>query len=77
MRPQTDGIDLRSYIASVNKIKQNHQVFLKENPTSILHCNNPNILLLWKASAKQKDDSVLVRVGEFEEINAWKGEQGG
>jgi starch synthase (maltosyl-transferring) len=57
---QTDGIDLCSYVASVNRIKKNHQVFLQESVTSILHCHNPSILLLWKASAKHKEEALLI-----------------
>jgi starch synthase (maltosyl-transferring) len=55
-----NGIDLRSYIARVNAIKKNHPVFQEESPTSIMHCHNPNILLLWKASAKKRDEALLI-----------------
>lgn len=56
----TDGVDLRTYIASVNAIKKNHPVFREECPTNILPCNNPNILLMWKASTKRKDEALLI-----------------
>ncbi len=56
----TDGVDLRTYIASVNTIKKNHPVFREECPTNILPCNNPNILLMWKASTKRKDEALLI-----------------
>ena len=55
-----DGIDLRSYIARVNAIKKAHAVFREECPTSILPCHNPNILFMWKASARQKDEALLI-----------------
>jgi len=55
-----DGIDLSGYIAKVNEIKRTHAVFRAENPTSILHCNNPNILLMWKAATGHKRDEALL-----------------
>ncbi|HWW00830.1 MAG TPA: alpha-amylase family glycosyl hydrolase [Candidatus Acidoferrum sp.] len=54
------GIDLTSYIANVNAIKKNHPVFQEECPTNILPCNNPNVLLIWKASAKHRDEALLI-----------------
>lgn len=57
---EQNGVDLSPYIASVNAIKKSHPVFLEESPTSILSCPNPNILLLWKASTKHKDEALLI-----------------
>ncbi len=57
---QMNGTDLCSYITKVNAIKRGHRVFLEESPTSILPCQNPNVLLLWKASAKHKDEALLI-----------------
>jgi starch synthase (maltosyl-transferring) len=57
---QPNGADLCSYVTKVNAIKQGHRVFLEESPTSIFPCNNPNILLMWKASAKNKDEALLI-----------------
>ena len=54
------GIDLTSYSAKVNAIKKSHSVFQEECPTNILPCNNPNVLLMWKASAKHRDESLLI-----------------
>lgn len=56
----TDGVDLRPYIAKVNAIKKGYAVFQEESPTSILPCSNPNILFMWKASAKHKDEALLI-----------------
>ena len=56
----TDGPDLRAYITKVNAIKKSYPVFCAESPTSILQCNNPNILVLWKASIKEKDEALLI-----------------
>ncbi len=54
------NIDLTSYIAKVNAIKKGHFVFQEESPTTIFPHQNPNILLMWKASAKQKDEALLI-----------------
>jgi starch synthase (maltosyl-transferring) len=54
------GIHLTSYITKVNAIKKNHPVFQEECPTNILPCNNPNVLLMWKASAKHRDEALLI-----------------
>jgi starch synthase (maltosyl-transferring) len=35
-------------------------VFREDSPTSIFPCQNPNILLMWKASAKHKDEALLI-----------------
>lgn len=54
------GIDLSSYIAKVNAIKKSHAIFQEESLTNILPCNNPNVLLLWKASTKHRDEALLI-----------------
>jgi starch synthase (maltosyl-transferring) len=54
------GIDLTSYIAKVNAIKKTYPVFHEESPTNILPCNNPNVLLMWKASARHRDEALLI-----------------
>jgi starch synthase (maltosyl-transferring) len=55
-----NGTDLSPFIARVNAIKKNHDVFREESPTTILPFHNPNILLLWKASAKKKGEALLI-----------------
>ena len=52
--------DLSPYITKVNAIQKRHAVFQEESPTNILPCHNPNILLMWKASAKHKDEALLI-----------------
>ncbi len=54
------GIDLTSFITGVNKIKSEHAVFQEEAPTEILHCDNPNILFMWKASTYSQEESLLI-----------------
>jgi starch synthase (maltosyl-transferring) len=54
------GMDLGSFIAKVNGIKKSHPVFCEESPTNILPCQNPNVLLMWKASAKHRDEALLI-----------------
>ncbi|PYJ02162.1 MAG: alpha-amylase [Verrucomicrobia bacterium] len=57
---QPNNLDLSGYIGRVNAIKRAHAVFREESPTSILPCQNPNILLMWKASARHKDEALLI-----------------
>ena len=52
--------DLTSYIAKVNAIKKGHFVFHEESPTNMFPYQNPNILLMWKASAKHRDEALLI-----------------
>ncbi len=54
------GIDLTSFIASVNKAKSGHPVFQEEAPTTVLHYDNPGILLMWKASGYTNEESLLI-----------------
>jgi starch synthase (maltosyl-transferring) len=53
-------VDLSSYISKVNAVKKACAVFHEESLTSILPYQNPNILLMWKASAKNKDEALLI-----------------
>ena len=57
---QVNGVDLTPFITKVNGVKQRFPVFREESPVNILPCNNPNILLMWKASAQHKDESLLI-----------------
>jgi len=57
---RVNGIDLCPYITKVNEIKKAYPVFREESPTSLLPCNNPNVLFLWKASASHKDEALLI-----------------
>jgi len=57
---QINGIDLSSFIGQVNAIKMAHAVFREESPASILPCNNPKVLFLWKASTTHKDEALLI-----------------
>ncbi|MGH7870259.1 MAG: alpha-amylase family glycosyl hydrolase, partial [Candidatus Dormibacteraceae bacterium] len=56
---QTD-IDLTGYIAKVNAIKRAHPIFREEGPTNILHCHNPKVLLMWKASTRHRHEALLI-----------------
>jgi starch synthase (maltosyl-transferring) len=52
--------DLCAFIAAVNKIKRTVPVFQQESPTTILPYQNPNILLLWKAAARDRSEALLI-----------------
>ncbi len=54
------GIDLTSFIARVNRIKTEHIIFQEDAPTEMLHHENPNVLLMWKASTHTREESLAI-----------------
>ncbi|MGE5238079.1 MAG: alpha-amylase family glycosyl hydrolase [Chloroflexota bacterium] len=54
------GIDLTSFIRKANQLKTAHAVFQEESPTEFLHCNNPQVLLMWKASVSTSEEALLI-----------------
>lgn len=54
------GIDLTDFIKKTNEIKSEYKVFQEEAPTEILHCNNSNILVMWKASITTNEEALLI-----------------
>ncbi|MCP5159646.1 MAG: alpha-amylase [Gammaproteobacteria bacterium] len=54
------NIDLCEFIAKVNAIKQQYLIFQEECPTTILPYQNPNILLMWKASARSQEEALII-----------------
>lgn len=54
------NIDLTEFITKVNQIKSNYKIFQQEAPTRILHCDNPNILVMWKGSLKTNDEALII-----------------
>ena len=44
-------IDLTSYIAQVNKVKDRFAILKEEAPTQMIASRNPNILILWRGPA--------------------------
>jgi len=57
---QVNGTDLRPFITKVNEIKRRYPVFLDESLVNVFPCNNPNVLLMWKASTKHKGEALLI-----------------
>jgi starch synthase (maltosyl-transferring) len=53
-------IDLTDYIAQVNNIKASYAIFQEEAPTEILSHANPNVLFLWKASVRTREEALLI-----------------
>jgi starch synthase (maltosyl-transferring) len=53
-------IDLREFITQVNRVKRRYKIFQEDCPTSVLHHENANILLLWKASAETPEEALIV-----------------
>lgn len=54
------NIDLCEFITSVNSIKRQYAIFGEECPTSILPYQNPNILLMWKASTHTQEEALII-----------------
>lgn len=62
-RPQDweeTGIDITPFIERVNGIKRKYRIFQEDAPTQMLPCNNPNILVMWKASTTTREESLLI-----------------
>lgn len=53
-------IDITSFIKNVNNIKGKYNVFQDEHPTEILHNDNHNIMVMWKASTLTDEESLLI-----------------
>ncbi|PIE82914.1 MAG: alpha-amylase [Candidatus Contendobacter odensis] len=54
------NIDLREFITAVNTVKRQYVIFQEECPTTLLPYQNPNILLMWKASAKTQEEALII-----------------
>jgi starch synthase (maltosyl-transferring) len=62
-RPQDweeTGIDLRSFIREVNRMKLGHEILQKEAPMEILQHGNPDVLVLWKGSVHAREEALLI-----------------
>jgi starch synthase (maltosyl-transferring) len=57
---ENPSMDLRPFITKVNAIKKAYHVFHEESLTNLLQCNNPNVLLMWKAASKHTDEALLI-----------------
>lgn len=54
------NVDLCDFIARVNAIKRQYNIFQEECPTSVLPYQNPNILVMWKASTKTHEEALII-----------------
>jgi starch synthase (maltosyl-transferring) len=54
------GIDLTAFIKDVNRTKENYTIFQEEAPTEFLSGDNPNILVMWKASINTQEESLII-----------------
>ena len=52
--------DITDFIRKVNKIKAENSIFQEESPLEILSTDNPNLLILWKASAVTKEEALII-----------------
>ena len=53
-------VDLCKFIATVNQVKKGYHIFREECPTAFLSCNNPNVLVMWKASTQGRDEALMI-----------------
>jgi starch synthase (maltosyl-transferring) len=54
------GIDLTPFISAVNRLKAEHAIFREDPPMELLHNGNPNVLLIWKASALTREECLVI-----------------
>ncbi|MEE9122552.1 MAG: alpha-amylase family glycosyl hydrolase [Syntrophobacteria bacterium] len=54
------GINLTHYIEKVNRLKERYGIFREEAPTEVLTNSNSNVLVVWKASMKTREESLLI-----------------
>ncbi len=54
------GVDLSDFIRKVNDLKAAHEVFRGDHPTTILHTDNPNVLLMWKGSSRTREETLVI-----------------
>ncbi len=52
--------DLCEFITHVNALKQQYAIFREECPTTVLPYQNPNILLMWKASTRTQEEALII-----------------
>jgi starch synthase (maltosyl-transferring) len=53
-------VDISAFVSNANAAKRGHRVLHEESCTSILPCPNPNVLLMWKGSIRNKDEALLI-----------------
>lgn len=57
---ESTDIDLTGFVKEVNRIKMEHAVFRQESITEMLPYGNPQVLLMWKATARGTQEALLV-----------------
>jgi starch synthase (maltosyl-transferring) len=57
---ECNGTDVSPFVAKVNAMKKAHAVFQEDGPMAILPCANPHVLLLWKGSARKREEALLI-----------------
>jgi starch synthase (maltosyl-transferring) len=54
------GIDLREFVARVNRLKAAHAVLQEEAPIHMLNHLNPGIVLIWKGSVRSREECLMI-----------------
>lgn len=57
---ESTDVDLQDFIRRVNRLKTGHAIFNEECPTTILRCDNPAVLLMWKASTQSPEEALVI-----------------
>ena len=57
---ETPNVDLRDFIARLNDLKVNYQVFREECPTQAIELDNHNLLGLWKGSTQSREEALII-----------------
>ena len=57
---ENTGVDLTAFIKKLNQTKTENPVFQEDAPTEILPTQNPNILFMWKGSAKAGQEALII-----------------
>lgn len=54
------GVDLTAFIREVNLIKSHYRVFQEESITEVWNASNPAVLVMWKASARDSSQALVI-----------------
>ncbi len=53
-------VDISAFIREVNLIKSHYRVFQEESITEVWNCSNPALLVIWKASAIDHSQALII-----------------
>jgi starch synthase (maltosyl-transferring) len=68
-------IDLTDFITKVNEVKRGHAIFQEDADTEVLETENPNILLMWKASSSSPEEALIILNKDIENKQTFHAEK--